>query len=78
MFQTCLPVCVGMDDVELVGSFQMFVRMFIRQAVVGLQRRCVDDQVGTGLVEGNRVERSSDTQVGHDGGVVVVPAVALG
>ncbi len=77
MFETGLPVGVGVHQVELVGTFEMFVRMLLDQTAA-VDGRSGNHQIGTSLVESYGVERGQDTQVGHDGGIVVIPAVALG
>lgn len=56
MFKTSLPVCVRMDHMEFVVTFEVFVAVFVRKSVACLKDRGVDDEVGTSLVEGNRVE----------------------
>ena len=48
------------------------------QDIVRLECGCCYNKVGAGLVEGHRVGRCKDTYIGHNGGVAVVPAVALG
>ena len=77
MFETGLPVGVGVHQVELVGTFEMFVRMLLDQTAA-VDGRSGNHQIGASLVESYGVERGQDTQVGHDGGIVVVPAIALG
>lgn len=66
-----------MDQVELVLTLQMLVRMALCQFAT-TQDRCVYHHIGTSLVERYWIERGCDTQVWYDGCVIVVPAVALG
>ena len=72
MAQSGKPVRVGVHQVELVASTQVVV------AIVTVQYRGLDDHICTCLVQCNRVCRSQNAEVGHDGGIVVVPAVAFG
>ena len=56
MFQASLPMGIGMQQVELV-SLRMFMMLAdFRQAVLGLQHRCIDHQIGTSLIQGHRIE----------------------
>lgn len=77
MFEASLPVGVGVHQVELVSPFEMLVGVLLDQAT-SVDGRSGDDQVGTGLIQSHRVERGQNTQVGHDGGIVVIPAVTFG
>ena len=49
MFECRLPLGVGVEQVELVGPFEVFVQVFVVQAVVGREHRRGDDQVGASL-----------------------------
>ena len=69
---------IGMEKMELVGTFERLVLMLAVQYVVGGQHGRLYHQIGTSLVEGNRVERSQYAYIGYDGSIVVVPAIALG
>lgn len=77
MLETGLPVGIGVHQVELVGAFEMFVGMLFDQTAA-VDGRSGNHQIGASLVESHGVERGQDTQVGHDGGIVVIPAVTLG
>ena len=63
---------------EFVFSFERTVVVVAMKYIVGLQCGGCYNEVGTGLVEGYGIERSEYAYVGHNGCVVVVPAVALG
>lgn len=78
MAQSGKPVCVGVHQVELVASTQVVVLVCRGKAIVTVQYRGLDDHICTCLVQCNRVCRSQNAEVGHDGGIVVVPAVAFG
>lgn len=78
MLQPGLPVGVGVEEMELVGSLETLVAVMVVELVVGQQHGGLDDEVGASLVEGHGVGRGEDSEIGHHGGVVVVPAVALG
>ena len=78
MAQSGKPVRVGVHQVELVASTQVVVLVCRGKAIVTVQYRGLDDHICTCLVQCNRVCRSQNAEVGHDGGIVVVPAVAFG
>ena len=63
---------------EFVLTFECAMVVVAMENVVRLQCRGGYNEVGTGLVEGYGVGRCKNTDVGHNGGIVVVPAVALG
>ena len=73
MLQSGLPVGVGVDEVELVAAAEVVVLVLVAQHVVAVEHGRLVHQVGAGLVEGYGVGGGQDTQVGDDGGIVVVP-----
>lgn len=76
---TRLPVGVGVEQVPVVVVvLAFFVAVLGGQGVVVAEDGGVVDEVGAGAVQSNWVERGDHADVWHDGGVVVVPAVALG
>lgn len=52
--------------------------VLVAQHIVTVEHGRLVHQIRAGLVESHGIGRSQDAQVGDDGGVVVVPAVALG
>ena len=74
MLEAGLPVGVGMQDVELVVAAEVLVGMGLLELAAG-EGGGGHHHVGAGLVEGHGVEGGGHAEVGHDGGVVVVPAV---
>jgi hypothetical protein len=77
VFQSCLPVGIGVGEVEFVFPFEVFVRIFLAQGA-SVERRGFDSHVGTCLVESYRVEGGKYAEVGDYRRVVVIPAVTFG
>ncbi len=66
-----------MHQVELVVPAQVVVLMSGGQGVSCVQDGCLNHHVGTSFVQRHGVGGSQDAEVGDDGGVVMVPAVAF-
>ena len=77
MLEAGLPVGVRVEEVELVGSLEVLVLVGVMEFVVGEEHRSGGHHVGACLVEGHGVGGGEDSEVGHHGGVIVVPAVAF-
>src|SRR5450756_1811370 len=67
------PVRIGVDVCELVAMFEVDVGK--DAALIG---DGFVDEVHTCLIESYRVEARCNTNIGHDGRIVVAPAIALG
>lgn len=78
VLKSSAPMGIGVQEVELVLAFECTVVVVAVQDVVRLERGGSNNEVGTGLVERNGVERGKYAYVGHDSGIVVIPTVALG
>ena len=55
MFESGLPIGIGMHQMEFIGAVEMFVRVFLSQTTA-IDCRCCDDHIGASLVQSDRVE----------------------
>ena len=73
-----LPMGIGVKKVKLVGTFERLMLVLAMQYVVRRQHGRLYHQIGTCLIESDRVERSQNTYIGYNGSIVMVPTIALG
>jgi len=66
----------GIDEMVVMVDEMRLVEI-VRQLAIR-QRGCSQAGIGTGLVEGQWVERGKHADVGQDGGVVLAVAVTVG
>ena len=66
-----------MDQMEFIRPLQVFMGMSFREFIPSDDRGC-NDQVGTGFIERNRIERSQNSQIRNNSSIIVIPAITLG
>ena len=77
MAQAGHPVGIWMYQMELVLATKIAV-MMAAQHVVRVEDGSLHHQVSTSHVQCNRVGRGQHAQVGYNGGIIVIPAIAFG
>ena len=66
-----------MDQMEFIRPLQVFMGMSFREFIPSDDRGC-NDQVGTGFIERNRIERSQNSQIRNNSSIIVIPAITFG
>ena len=65
-----------MNQIEFILSLLVFVMMSLGYFITSDDRN-VDNHIGASLIQGHRIERCGDTQIGDDGGIVLILEVAF-
>ena len=77
VLQRFLPLDVWVAVQEAVVMVMPFrIRQMVTQLAVA-NRRCLLAEVGTCLIQSNRIERSKHPDVGQDGSVILIMAVTV-
>ena len=77
MAQSSQPVRIRVHHVELVMTAQIIVLMSGRKAVTRVQYRSLDDHISACFIQSHRVCRSQNTEVGDNGGIIMIPTVSF-